>query len=175
MICVAVFDTVQNERTEYTVATYESLKKRVNPEITRIFFIDNNSCKETKDFLKDAKVDDIFVLFIAGHGMYSQGDDATYYYLTHNADLSNLSSTAADFDLIEDLLQGIKPRKKLFLMDTCESGEIDEALDSLLTGFGIAKSISTEPLYLSQLTRGSLDYIALNCRGCGRDQKIYFE
>ena len=43
-----------------------------------------------------------------------------------------------------------------------ESGEIDEALDTLLTGFGIAKSISTEPLYLSQLTRGSLDYIALN-------------
>ncbi len=85
-----------------------------------------DTIKKAKDFVKDAGVDDVVVLFIAGHGVYSQGEDATYYYLTHDADIADLAGTAADFELIEDLLQGIKPRKKLFLMDTCESGEIDE-------------------------------------------------
>ncbi len=94
--------------------------------------------RQAKSFLADAKVDDIFVLFIAGHGVYSTGQDATYYYLTYNTDLANLSGTAADFDLIENLLQGIKPRKKLFLMDTCESGEIDEETQS--TYYALADS-----------------------------------
>ncbi len=84
------------------------------------------SIKGAKDFLKNAKVDDTFVLFIAGHGMHDTDREATYYYLTANADINNLKGTAADFDLIEDLLQGIAPRQKLFLMDTCESGELDD-------------------------------------------------
>ena len=82
--------------------------------------------KNAKQLLKDARVDDTFVLFIAGHGVYDRTGEATYYYLTHDADVRNLSGTAADFDLIEDLLQGIAPRRKLFLMDTCESGELEE-------------------------------------------------
>ncbi|MBD3290762.1 hypothetical protein GF337_18290 [candidate division KSB1 bacterium] len=83
--------------------------------------------KNAKQFLKPAKVDDIFVLFIAGHGVHERSDEATYYYLTHNAELDNLANTAADFEMIEQLLHGINPRKKLFLMDTCESGELDNA------------------------------------------------
>ena len=82
--------------------------------------------KNAKRLLKDARVDDTFVLFIAGHGVYDRAGEATYYFLTHGADTGNLSATAADFDLIEDLLQGIAPRRKLFLMDTCESGELEE-------------------------------------------------
>ena len=82
--------------------------------------------KNAKQLLKDAGVDDTLVLFIAGHGVYDRTGEATYYYLTHDADVRNLSGTAADFDLIEDLLQGIAPRRKLFLMDTCESGELEE-------------------------------------------------
>ena len=46
--------------------------------------------------------------------------------MTHEADLDNLSGTAVDFDAIEDLLNDVAPRKKILLMDTCESGEIDD-------------------------------------------------
>ena len=81
--------------------------------------------KKAKAFLRDARVDDTFVLFIAGHGMYERTGEATYYFLTHRADPLNLSGTAADFTVIEDLLQRIAPRQKLFLMDTCESGELE--------------------------------------------------
>ncbi len=79
-----------------------------------------------KEVLRDATVDDTVVLFIAGHGVYEQGDDPVYYYVTYETDLDDLAATAANFEMIEDILRGIAPRKKLFLMDTCESGEIDE-------------------------------------------------
>lgn len=82
--------------------------------------------KNAKEFLKTAKSKDVVILFIAGHGLHDNDPDATYYFLTHNTDLNNLKGTAANFELIEDLLQGIAPRKKLFFMDACESGEIDE-------------------------------------------------
>ncbi len=91
--------------------------------------------KASKDFVKNAKPDDTFILFIAGHGMHDKDAEATYYYLTSNADVNNLKATAADFETIEDLLQGIPPRNKLFLMDACESGEIDEDELETLQGF----------------------------------------
>lgn len=82
--------------------------------------------KKAKDLLKSAKPDDTFALFIAGHGVHDTDKESTYYYLTYETDLKNLSQTAANFELIEDIMQGIPPRNKLFLMDTCESGEIEE-------------------------------------------------
>jgi WD40 repeat protein/formylglycine-generating enzyme required for sulfatase activity/tetratricopeptide (TPR) repeat protein len=82
---------------------------------------------KAKEFLKDARVMDTVVLFIAGHGVHDHDSAATYYYLTYEADLQDLSHSAATFEMLEDLLQEIAPRSKLFLMDTCESGEIDES------------------------------------------------
>lgn len=75
-------------------------------------------------------MDDTFILFIAGHGVHDRDKEATYYFVTHNADINNLSGTAANFELIEDLMQGINPRNKLFLMDTCESGELEENVEN---------------------------------------------
>jgi uncharacterized caspase-like protein len=83
------------------------------------------SISEAGVFLRDAGVDDTFVLFIAGHGVHDTDPEASYYYLTHGADVNDLASTCAPFELIEELLHGIAPRRKLFLMDTCESGEVE--------------------------------------------------
>jgi len=94
----------------------------LNEEVT----IEN--IRNARDLLKNAKPDDTFVLFIAGHGIHDKDREATYYYVTHETDIDNLSKTAANFGLVEDILQGIGPRNKLFLMDTCESGEVDDAV-----------------------------------------------
>jgi len=82
--------------------------------------------KAAKEFVKNAGVDDTVILFISGHGMHDNDEFKTYYYLTQNTDMKNLKGTAADFETVEDILAGINPRKKLFLMDTCDSGELDD-------------------------------------------------
>ena len=96
------------------------IRTYVNDQVTAGAF--NN----VRELLKQAAVDDTVVLFIAGHGVHDVDPDLTYYYLTHNAVLEDLKSTALDFEFIERLLVDIAPRKKLFLIDTCESGELDE-------------------------------------------------
>lgn len=96
------------------------IKMYLNEEVTP------GNIKRAKEITNNAKVDDTVVLFIAGHGMHDTDKNATYYYLTHNADVGNLSQTAVTFDDIETILQGVPPRNKLFLMDTCESGEMDD-------------------------------------------------
>jgi WD40 repeat protein len=92
-------------------------KVYVNEKVTA------RSIEAAKRFAAKAGVDDLFVLFLAGHGVHARDRDRTYYFVTHDTDVKRLAKTAADFELIEDLLVGIKPRRKLMLMDTCQSGE----------------------------------------------------
>jgi len=82
-----------------------------------------NAITQAKDFLKSARVDDTVLLFVAGHGLYGGKSAATYYYVTFDTDIDHLAETAANFSSFENLLQVIAPRRKLFLMDTCQSGE----------------------------------------------------
>jgi WD40 repeat protein len=98
------------------VHTKTLLDEQVSPE----------SIRALKPWLSQSTVDDVVVVFIAGHGVHDSDAEGTYYYLTHGADTKSLSSTAADFELLESLFVGIKPRLKFLLMDTCESGELDE-------------------------------------------------
>lgn len=85
------------------------------------------SIRDAGQFLAKAKVDDTVVLFVAGHGVHTRDAAAEYYYATHDVDPKRLRETGASFDAFEALLRDIAPRKKLFLMDTCESGERDGA------------------------------------------------
>jgi WD40 repeat protein/uncharacterized caspase-like protein len=78
-----------------------------------------------REFLLPAKVDDTIVVFVAGHGIFDSGPNEQYYFVTYDADISRIHETAAGFGLIEDLVTGIAPRKKLLLLDTCQSGERD--------------------------------------------------
>ncbi len=104
------------------------------------------SIKKAKDFLKDARPDDTFVLFIAGHGVHDTSKEATYYYVTHDTDTTRLADTAASFEYIEDILQGVQPRKKLFLMDTCESGEVDDSVQNAYFAMADKRGIKTRAI-----------------------------
>ncbi|MFQ5845420.1 MAG: caspase family protein, partial [Planctomycetota bacterium] len=104
-------------------------RTRVNDQVTA------DAIVEAKSFLEQARPEDTVVLFVAGHGLHDRDPAATYYYLTYDADPEDLAGTAADFELIEDLLAGIAARNKLFLLDTCQSGEaVDEAAYSASPG-----------------------------------------
>ncbi len=115
--------------------------------------VNREAITEAKSILLDASVDDTVVLFIAGHGVYDDAADRTYYYLVHDSDLSQLSETAADFELIEDILAGIPPRNKLFLMDTCESGEIDPEVRTTALTIAGSRGISARSIESRGLSR----------------------
>lgn len=91
--------------------------------------VDDEVSKDTiaaaKDFFSRAKPEDTVVLFVAGHGVHARDAAATYYFVAHDTEARTLATTGVPFEMLEDLLQGIKPTKKLFLLDTCESGEVD--------------------------------------------------
>ena len=77
-----------------------------------------------KEFLKQADINDQVLIFIAGHGLLDSKLD--YYYASHDMNFDQPGLRGISYEAIEDLLDGIKPLKKLLFMDTCHSGEVDE-------------------------------------------------
>ena len=79
---------------------------------------------KAKDFLKTSRVDDLVVVFFAGHGLLDNKLD--YYFATADIDFKDPAKRGLSYEAIEDLLDGIRARKKVLLMDTCHSGELDK-------------------------------------------------
>ena len=102
-------------------------KDRFN-KIYTIKILNHNATKENirnlKTVLKQSRVDDEVVLFLSGHGLLD--DRLDYYFCTADIDFDNPSERGLIYEDIEDLLDGIPARKKLLLMDTCHSGEVDK-------------------------------------------------
>jgi len=132
---------------------FENEKERFgNVNIQRI--LDKNSTKENilkvKETLMQSEVDDEVILFIAGHGLLDENLD--YYFATTDIDFYNPSLRGLPYEEIEGLLDGIPARKKLLLMDTCHSGEVDkeetEVVASTSTSEGTIKTRSFRGLKL---------------------------
>jgi WD40 repeat protein len=106
--------------------------------------------RQASDWLAAAGVNDTVVLFLAGHGVHDRDPESTYYFLTHEADPAHLAETAVPYDAIEALVAGVRARNRLVLVDTCESGELEEgAVRSSITAAssrGIrARGVPREP------------------------------
>ena len=118
------------------------IKTLLNKDATR------SSIKEgINTFLSDARIDDMVVLFFAGHGITdSRG---RYYFLGHDGDMNNPSANGikqSDFE--DDLIASVQARKVLVMLDSCQSGgvtgrrgndDITEVVDRLskATGFTV--------------------------------------
>lgn len=77
-----------------------------------------------RTFLERSGVDDQVVIFVAGHGLLSAELD--YYFATHEVDFQHPEKNGLPYEALEELVDGIPARKKLILMDTCHSGELDK-------------------------------------------------
>lgn len=79
---------------------------------------------KVKDFLANVSANDVVILFIAGHGVLNK--DYDYYYCTHDVDFNKPEEKGISYTELEALFDGIKPIRKLLIMDTCHSGEVDK-------------------------------------------------
>ena len=83
-----------------------------------------NNVKSLSSFLDDASANDVVILFVAGHGVLDANFD--YYFATYDMDFNNPIGKGLAYDDLEGLLDGIKAKRKILIMDTCHSGEIDD-------------------------------------------------
>lgn len=75
----------------------------------------------------DSRVEDVFVLYYAGHGTVEKDRDSSRFYLvpsdiTQMSDSAQLSRLGISNSELFDLLGQIPARKKLMVIDACQSG-----------------------------------------------------
>lgn len=99
---------------------YGSVKSKslFNSEVTA------TNVEALKAFLATSKPDDVVMVFVAGHGVLDNNFD--YYFGTHDMDFGNPAAKGLAYEKLESILDGIKALKKILIMDTCHSGEVDK-------------------------------------------------
>ncbi len=99
---------------------YEQVHEKliVNQEAT------DANIQTIRSFVEQAGVDDVVMIFIAGHGVLDK--DYTYYFATHNMDFNDPKDGGLSYEQLESLIDGIPCRNKLVMMDTCHAGELDQ-------------------------------------------------
>lgn len=112
---------------------------------------------QLKTFFNQAKINDVVILFIAGHGVLNAEFD--YFFATHDIDFDHPAARGVSYESIEKLLDGIKALKKILFIDTCHSGELDkdeieqkdereEEGDIIFRSAGVAVGLKDNPLGL---------------------------
>ncbi len=79
---------------------------------------------EISEFLKEANINDVIILFFAGHGVLDE--QFNYFLATHSMDFNNPADKGLSFDEVENLFESLECRNKLIMIDACFSGEIDK-------------------------------------------------
>lgn len=92
--------------------------------VTRVLAnADAATIRAAASFFTPATVDDTAVVFVAGHGGHA--NDSRYYYLARDTQIATLPTSGVPFQDIEGLLSANKARRRVLLLDTCESGASD--------------------------------------------------
>ena len=98
------------------------------PEMLIDTLFDAQVTKENVQALKQGllqlKENDKVIIAYSGHGVLNQSLD--YYLSTYAIDFAEPQLKGLAYEELENLLDDIKPRRKLLLIDACHSGEIDK-------------------------------------------------
>ncbi len=93
--------------------------------------------------------EDVFILFIAGHGLFSTSN-AEYYFMPQDINSGNILGTAIGTEELMKLLTNVKAAQTLLLFDTCQSGGFDGFIKEL-------QQVNTAQLqFVHRLGRASL-------------------
>lgn len=86
--------------------------------------VTKSNLKNLKDFLKQASINDMVIVFVAGHGVLDE--NFNYYFAAHDMDFANPALKGIPYELIESIVDNIKALRKLLFIDTCHSGEFEK-------------------------------------------------
>lgn len=97
-------------------------------KVNTLSFKDKDVNKSVLDkvhkFFQQAGPQDIVLLFVAGHGVLDANLD--YYYAAHDTDFDDPAKKGIAYQELESVLDKLKTVRKMLLMDTCHSGEVDD-------------------------------------------------
>lgn len=107
---------------------------------------------DARSFLADATVEDQVVIFMSSHGVL----DSDYHYRFCATDMNEdrLNETTLSYGEIESLFDDCPARRRIVLLDTCHSGEVDK--DDPLLGKVIRTGSSLKPPALPQPSAATL-------------------
>lgn len=88
-------------------------------------FATRENILHTRELLKQSHPDDQVVVFLAGHGILDRS--GRYYFATADASREDVGLRGIPYEELEFLVNGIPSRKKMLLLDSCHSGERDDA------------------------------------------------
>lgn len=80
--------------------------------------------EKLKEKLMQTSIEDKVIFSFSGHGMLD--DSLNFYLATYDMDFENPRKNGLAFSHLEELLTAIPARKKLLLIDACNSGNIDK-------------------------------------------------
>ncbi len=98
-----------------------------NKVYTQMFIdsqVDTSIISTITEFVSGATVNDIVIVFYAGHGLLDE--ELNYYLASYNTEFSNPRNSSILYADLENILSNTKSRKKVLLLDACHSGEIDK-------------------------------------------------
>ncbi len=90
--------------------------------------------KKAFEAARQARPEDILVIYLAGHGISHGGQDGDFYYLTREAATGNLTDpavreqTAISSTELTEWIKEIPALKQVLILDTCASGRLVEKL-----------------------------------------------
>jgi WD40 repeat protein len=97
----------------------ENVKILTNEQVTR------ENVLNLKNYLKNVSVHDKVFISCSSHGLLDKS--LNFYLAMHDTDFNNPANGGLSFAELESLLDDIPSRKKLLLLDACNSGENDSS------------------------------------------------
>jgi WD40 repeat protein len=129
-IGIGVNEFIDNKfNLNYCVNDVKDLSKVLGGENCTIkLFTNEHAIRENvlqikKYLLENTKIDDRVIISCSSHGLLD--DSRNFYLAMHDVDFKNPTQKGLRYEELEDLLDGIPARKKLLLLDACNSGEND--------------------------------------------------
>jgi WD40 repeat protein len=107
----------------YNFFTKSEVFAKVNAKVLVNADANSDNLSQIGSFLAQADIDDVVIIFIAGHGVLD--NNYRYYFATYDMDFLDPANGGMSYEMLESALMNSKCRNKLLFMDTCHSGEVD--------------------------------------------------